>query len=197
MLHTLLTSCGHEVLVAHSGEQALERASAFAPVAGLLDIGMPGMSGYELAAALPRNPHTAAMFLVAITGWGQEEDRRRALAAGFEAHMTKPADPEAILSLLAERFARVWTTQQSGGWFRMKKFAIGCGIALLLTGIAAAGVAFYVYRQVSSTFTQFAELGKVPLRSNARSAIRIASSRRPRRNSRRPRWRSWSRCRQP
>jgi CheY-like chemotaxis protein len=105
MLRTLLTSCNHEVLVAHSGEQALEGAGAFAPVAGLLDIGMPGMSGYELAAALRRDPITAGMFLVAITGWGQHEDRQRALTAGFDAHMTKPADPEAILALLAERFA--------------------------------------------------------------------------------------------
>ena len=69
MLHTLLASCDHDVLVAHSGEQALERAGDFAPVAGLLDIGMPGMSGYELAAALRSDPRTAAMFLVAITGW--------------------------------------------------------------------------------------------------------------------------------
>jgi signal transduction histidine kinase/CheY-like chemotaxis protein len=104
MLHILLTSCGHDVLVAHSGEDALQQVAGFVPVAGLLDIGMPGMSGYELAAALRHQPATAGMFLVAITGWGQEEDKHRALAAGFDAHLTKPADPEAILALLAKRF---------------------------------------------------------------------------------------------
>jgi CheY-like chemotaxis protein len=64
------------------------------------------MDGYQLAARLRKNPQLSEMFLVAITGFGQEEDRRRALAAGFDAHLTKPADPAEIAKLLAARFPR-------------------------------------------------------------------------------------------
>jgi CheY-like chemotaxis protein len=66
---------------------------------------MAGMDGYQLAAALRRNGRLPGLFLVAITGWGQEEDRRRALTAGFDAHLTKPADPREVAALLATRFA--------------------------------------------------------------------------------------------
>ena len=104
MLHAILVSRQHEVVVAHSAEEAMSRTQTFRPQVGLLDIGMPGMSGYELATELRRNPATAEMFLVAITGWGQDEDRRRALASGFDAHMTKPANPDALLGLIATHF---------------------------------------------------------------------------------------------
>lgn len=104
MLREVLTSRGHEVLVAYDGPDALHRAPGFRPTVGLLDIGMPGMNGYELARKLRRDLATANAFLVAITGWGQERDRRQALEAGFDAHLTKPADPDAILALVGERF---------------------------------------------------------------------------------------------
>ena len=104
MLRTILVQLSHDVVVAHSGEEALARANTFQPQVGLLDIGMPGMNGYDLAAALRREPATSQMFLVAITGWGQDDDRRRALASGFDAHLTKPADPDALLALVAARF---------------------------------------------------------------------------------------------
>jgi signal transduction histidine kinase/CheY-like chemotaxis protein len=102
LLGRLLIMNGHDVLIAYSGEDALQRALEFKPEIGLLDIGMPQMDGYELAARLRREPGLATIFLVAITGWGQEEDRRRTLSAGFNAHLTKPASPEEITRLLAQ-----------------------------------------------------------------------------------------------
>ena len=105
MLAALLTESGHEVRVAYDGHEALRDAATFKPQVALLDIGMPGMNGYELAAQLRGDAGLSELFLVAITGWGQEEDRRRALAAGFDAHMTKPADPAQLSSLLAARFS--------------------------------------------------------------------------------------------
>jgi signal transduction histidine kinase/ActR/RegA family two-component response regulator len=107
MLSGLLSGSGHTVQVAYDGETALRQAAAFRPEAGLLDIGMSGMDGYQLAARLRKDPQLKDLFLVAITGYGQEEDRRRALSAGFDAHLTKPADPTEIAKLLAARFPRV------------------------------------------------------------------------------------------
>ena len=104
MLREVLTARGHDVLVAYDGNDALHRAPGFQPTVGLLDIGMPGMNGYDLARKLRRDLATANAFLVAITGWGQERDRRQALEAGFDAHLTKPADPDVILALVADRF---------------------------------------------------------------------------------------------
>jgi signal transduction histidine kinase/ActR/RegA family two-component response regulator len=104
MLGRLLASRGHKVLVVYDAAEALREAATFKLQIGFLDVGMPGMDGYQLAARLRRDPQTRDAFLVAITGWGQEEDRRRALAAGFDAHLTKPADPEHITALLAARF---------------------------------------------------------------------------------------------
>ena len=114
LLGRLLTASGHRVLVAYDGDEALRQAIPFNPQVGLLDIGMSGMDGYQLAARLRREPQMSDLFLVAITGWGQEEDRRRALSAGFDAHLTKPADPEQITSLLAARFASVRAEQPRG-----------------------------------------------------------------------------------
>ena len=105
MLGNVLTTRGHNVLVAYDGADALRQSAAFKPDVGFLDIGMPGMDGYQLAAGLRGQLQFDDLFLVAVTGWGQEEDRRRALTTGFDAHLTKPADPEQIIGLLAERFA--------------------------------------------------------------------------------------------
>jgi CheY-like chemotaxis protein len=78
-------------------------AFEFAPHAALLDIGLPGVSGYELARRLRDDHRTRGIRLVAVTGWGQDADRARARAAGFDAHLTKPAEPDRILAALGER----------------------------------------------------------------------------------------------
>lgn len=89
----------HEVRVASDGADALEIAASFHPHVGILDIGMPGMDGYELARRLRATSHGRSMTLIALTGWGQREDVERALAAGFDHHMTKPADFALLRSL--------------------------------------------------------------------------------------------------
>ena len=111
MLGGSLIASGHQVLIAYDGVEALREAAAFKPQIGLLDVGMAGMDGYELAARLRQNSQVPELFLVAITGRGQEEDRRRALSAGFDAHLTKPADLDEITALLAARFTGVTSEQ--------------------------------------------------------------------------------------
>jgi CheY-like chemotaxis protein len=99
-LAMLLQLDGHEVRVAHDGRQALALAEAFRPHVALLDIGMPDLTGYAVAEALRREPWGSRIRLIALTGWGQESDRRRARAAGFDDHVTKPVDPGALEKLL-------------------------------------------------------------------------------------------------
>ena len=111
MLARLLQTSGHHVSVCYGSQEALRQAAASAFDAGLIDIGMPEMDGCELAGRFRADPRLRGMFLVAITGWGQEDDRRRALAAGFDAHLTKPAEPDALAGLLAGRFAPGVTAQ--------------------------------------------------------------------------------------
>ncbi|TCW33828.1 hybrid sensor histidine kinase/response regulator [Gulbenkiania mobilis] len=91
-LATLLSLAGHQVVVAHDGIEAVEKAVDFVPDLALLDIGMPGLNGYEVCSRLRQLPAGRHMTLLALTGWGQEEDSRRALAAGFDAHFVKPLD---------------------------------------------------------------------------------------------------------
>ncbi len=100
MMKALLELQGHKVHVAYEGQAALASLAEFTPEIALLDIGLPGMDGYELARRL-RETKACAAYLVALTGWGQEEDRRRAGDAGFDAHLTKPADPAEIERLIA------------------------------------------------------------------------------------------------
>jgi PAS domain S-box-containing protein len=100
-LAMVLAIDGHDVRVAHDGHAALSLAQTFRPEAVLLDIGMPRMNGYEVAKALRQSAWGAQMYLVALTGWGQEGDRRRAHEAGFDRHLTKPVDPDVLQSLLA------------------------------------------------------------------------------------------------
>ena len=99
-LGMLLEFAGHEVSIAHDGAQALELAGRLRPDFAILDIGMPGLTGYDVARRIRREPWGRAMVLVAVTGWGQETDRRDASEAGFDHHVTKPADAGAILKLL-------------------------------------------------------------------------------------------------
>ena len=82
----------HIVCVVHDARAALDVVPVFAPDVALLDIGLPGMDGYELAARLRADPANADLVLIAQTGWGQPADRERALALGFRAHLTKPVD---------------------------------------------------------------------------------------------------------
>ena len=99
-LGMLLQLAGHDVRVAHGGRAALAIAQTFRPEVALMDIGMPDMDGYEVAKKLRQQPWGGGIRLIALTGWGGEEDQRRALDAGFDQHMTKPVDPAWVESLL-------------------------------------------------------------------------------------------------
>jgi signal transduction histidine kinase/CheY-like chemotaxis protein len=99
-LRMLLTLCGYEVTVAHSGTDALECIKLSRPQVVLCDIGLPGIDGYGVARALRQNPETAAVRLLAITGYGHEDDFRRTSDAGFDAHLVKPVKPEELLTHL-------------------------------------------------------------------------------------------------
>jgi PAS domain S-box-containing protein len=101
-LSVLLRLHGHEVRVAHDGQSALELATEFQPDLIFLDIGMPVMDGYEVARRIRKTPSLQRIILVALTGWGQQEDRRRTSAAGFDHHLVKPAEPGAISAVLEE-----------------------------------------------------------------------------------------------
>jgi PAS domain S-box-containing protein len=102
MLKMFLEIDGHEVFVAYEGASALVTATRVQPMVALLDIGLPDMTGYELAERLRAHPSNNHMYLVALTGWGQDGDRERARAAGFDRHLTKPAHPDMIRAALAE-----------------------------------------------------------------------------------------------
>lgn len=100
-LSMLLRLQGHEVRVAHNGLSALEVAASFRPDLIFLDLGMPGMDGYEVARRIRQIPGLETTILAALTGWGQQEDRRRTKEAGFDHHLVKPPEPQAVESLLA------------------------------------------------------------------------------------------------
>jgi PAS domain S-box-containing protein len=100
-LVTVLQMLGHEARAVHDGESALQAAPSFAPHLVLLDIGLPGMNGYEVARQLRSDPRLRRTCLVALTGWGSEEDRKRARDAGFDHHITKPVEVAALEPLLA------------------------------------------------------------------------------------------------
>jgi len=91
-----------DVRVAYDGPSALEAAATFRPEVVLLDIGLPGMDGYEVARRLREAPGLHNALLVAVTGWGQEQDRKRSQEAGFHVHLVKPVEPDAVRDLLAE-----------------------------------------------------------------------------------------------
>ena len=98
----ILRMMGNDVHVVTDGLEALKAADALRPDVAMLDLGMPGLSGYELASALRREPWGRSMMLVAVTGWGQAEDRRRSREAGFDHHFVKPVEPGEIERLLDE-----------------------------------------------------------------------------------------------
>jgi CheY-like chemotaxis protein len=97
---TLLELSGHRVRTAYSARHGLELAQGLQPEVMLLDIGLPDMSGYELATTIRATPWGRETILVAVTGWGQEADRERAFGCGFDHHLTKPIATDALESLL-------------------------------------------------------------------------------------------------
>jgi CheY-like chemotaxis protein len=99
-LTMVLELAGHEVRTAYDGINALQLAEAFRPKVMLLDLGMPHMDGYQTARQIRDQSWSHSMVLVALTGWGQEQDRRRTREAGFDHHFVKPVDPQAISRLI-------------------------------------------------------------------------------------------------
>ena len=91
---------GHEVQVAYSGQAALETAVEYQPECVLLDIGLPEMDGYQVAQHLRQQPQTKDVWLIAMTGYGQDSDRQRTKEAGFDHHFVKPVDPQKLQNLL-------------------------------------------------------------------------------------------------
>jgi CheY-like chemotaxis protein len=112
-LQQVLALAGHRVMVAHDGPGALAAAAALQPELVLLDIGLPGMDGYTVAAQLRAHGHGRAA-LVAVTGYGQDEDIRRSTAAGFERHLIKPIDGATLRKLVAEVSERLGTPSGEG-----------------------------------------------------------------------------------
>jgi PAS domain S-box-containing protein len=102
----LLKGWGHEVQTAYNGLAALEKARRFRPDVILLDIGLPGISGYEVAKTLRAEPAFQGVIIAALTGYGQDADRQRSWEAGFDYHLTKPPDPNILESLLASPRSR-------------------------------------------------------------------------------------------
>jgi CheY-like chemotaxis protein len=92
---------GHEAQTAHAGLEALERAPVFKPDVVLLDIGMPGINGYDVCPRLRQEAWAKGIAVVALTGWGQSDDKRKSGDAGFDSHLVKPVDPDILARLLS------------------------------------------------------------------------------------------------
>jgi CheY-like chemotaxis protein len=115
-LALLLQTQGYQVTVGYSGAEALQLARTTAPHVAILDIGMPDLTGYEVAAQIRAAPWGKDICLIAVTGWGQQDDKARAAAAGFDHHLTKPVDPDDVARLLQAAFnARRYLTQPQSG----------------------------------------------------------------------------------
>ena len=100
-LRMFLQLLGHEVSVAYNGTEGVAQVHALQPHVILSDIGLPGLNGWEVAQAVRRDPATADVTLIAVTGYGSDEDKRHARQVGYDYLLTKPADPEALLRLLS------------------------------------------------------------------------------------------------
>jgi PAS domain S-box-containing protein len=111
-LLVLLRMDGHDVTAVHDGQEALAAFHAVQPDVALLDIGMPGLNGYEVAREIRRSPLGGSVVLIAVTGWGQDSDKAQAFAAGFDRHFSKPVDPVRLNELLRSE------SLQSGTWGR-------------------------------------------------------------------------------
>jgi two-component system CheB/CheR fusion protein len=115
-LAVILRHSGHEVDVARDGMAALEAAETLRPDVLLLDLGLPGISGYEVAKRLKNKPWLKKPFIIAVTGYGQEEDRRRSAQSGIDLHLLKPVEPIWLCTLLG----RLQTVVTGGGIGREK-----------------------------------------------------------------------------
>jgi CheY-like chemotaxis protein len=109
----LLSMWGHDCLVAHDGLAALEVGAAFCPEVVFLDLGLPRLNGYEVARRLRNHPATAEALLVAVTGYGQQREVELCWEAGFDRHLLKPVEPQALRGLLEERTASKRSRQAS------------------------------------------------------------------------------------
>jgi len=105
-LGMLLKFLGADAYVVYDGPSALQALHIYRPAVVFLDIGMPGMDGHEVARYVRQSPEFRDVMLIAMTGWGQEEDRRRSKAAGFDHHLVKPANADALQALLAEKWQK-------------------------------------------------------------------------------------------
>ena len=105
-LAMMLSIMGHDTRTANDGESAVTTAESFLPEVVLLDIGLPKLNGYEVAQHIRANTWGHSMYLIAVTGWGQEEDRQRSSEVGLNAHMVKPVEPGALEQLLSELRAK-------------------------------------------------------------------------------------------
>jgi CheY-like chemotaxis protein len=103
LLRDLLARHGHTVDVVGNGHAALEAAARVKPDVALLDIGMPGLNGHDVARRLRAQPDTRATRLVALSGWGTDADRARSADAGFDCHLTKPVELQALLDIVSGR----------------------------------------------------------------------------------------------
>ncbi|HZA94731.1 MAG TPA: ATP-binding protein, partial [Burkholderiaceae bacterium] len=101
-LSQCLRMLGYQTLTAHDGLEAVRSTESYNPDVALLDIGLPHMSGHEAARQIRAQPQGARLLLIALSGWGQEEDRRKSKAAGFDHHFVKPVDIDALTNVLAE-----------------------------------------------------------------------------------------------
>lgn len=99
-LAMMLSIMGHDTRTAHDGESAVATAETFLPDVVLLDIGLPKLNGYEVAQRIRNTSWGATMYLIAVTGWGQDEDRQRSSEVGLNLHMVKPVEPSALEKLL-------------------------------------------------------------------------------------------------
>src|SRR6185437_6607846 len=99
-LAILLRMDGHDIVVVHDGRLAMSTIESFRPEIALLDVGMPGLDGYEVARHVRQCPLGTMITLIAVTGWGQASDKARATAAGFDHHFTEPVEPEALIRML-------------------------------------------------------------------------------------------------
>jgi CheY-like chemotaxis protein len=114
MLRTQLALDGHDIHEAADGYAGIDKATAVVPDVVLVDVGLPGLDGYEVARRIRAERNGQAVRLVAITGYGQPEDRSRALEAGFDVHLTKPVSPEQLAEVLAES-VRTQSTEVTRG----------------------------------------------------------------------------------